>query len=99
MKLRLKCEHCGAKKATFKLCKKCGRSNPCPVKKLLLQITAPVMAIAILAGAVWSARWVAQYRAQQAIAGATSFVAPRELKQPGKGGGGGGRRGGSLSWR
>ncbi len=100
MKLRLKCEQCGAKKATFKLCKKCGRPNPCPVKKLLFQITAPIMVIALLAGAVWSAQWVAKVRADQAMAGATSFVAPREPKQPGTGRGlGGGRRGSDLNWR
>lgn len=77
MKLKLKCEKCGAKKATFKLCKKCGRTNPCPVKKLLFQIAAPIMVIAILAGAVWSANWVSKFRADQAMSSATSFVAPR----------------------
>ena len=100
MKLRLKCEHCGARKATFKLCKKCGRPNPCPVKKLILQVSAPILAVAILAGAIWSATLVAKFRADQAMAGATSFAAPREPKAPGTGRGlGGGRRGGDLNWR
>jgi hypothetical protein len=99
VKLRLKCEHCGAKKATFKLCKKCGRPNPCPVKKLIFQITAPIMVIAILAGAVWSANWVAKFRADQAMSNATSFVVPREPKASGSNRGGGGRGARDLNWR
>lgn len=99
MKLKLKCEKCGAKKATFKLCKKCGRTNPCPVKKLLFQIAAPIMVIAILAGAVWSANWVSKFRADQAMSSATSFVAPREPKAAGSNPGGGGRGAGDLNWR
>lgn len=99
MKLRLKCEQCGARKATFKICKKCGRPNPCPVKKLLFQITAPIMVIALLAGALWSAGWVAKFRADQAMSDATSFVVPREPKGSGSNRGGGGRGAGDLNWR
>jgi len=99
VKLKLKCEKCGAKKATFKLCKKCGRTNPCPVKKLLFQIAAPIMVIAILVGAVWSANWVSKFRADQAMSSATSFVAPREPKAAGSNPGGGGRGEGDLNWR
>jgi hypothetical protein len=99
--LKLKCEKCGARKANFRICKKCGRTNPCPTKKLILQVTAPLLFIAIIAGAVWSATWVAEMRRQKAVEGATSFVAPREPRPPGagRGGGGGGRRGGGLTWR
>ncbi|MFZ9932515.1 MAG: hypothetical protein ACO3J2_01370 [Chthoniobacterales bacterium] len=75
--MKLKCEKCGAKKATLKLCKKCGRTNPCPVKKLVLQITAPIVITVILAGAVWSAGWVAKFRADRVIQNTTSFTVPR----------------------
>jgi len=98
--LRFKCEKCGYKRARLKLCGKCGRTNPCPVKKRILQVTAPLLFIAIIAGAVWSATWVAEMRRQKAVEGASSFVAPREPRPPGGGGGGGGgRRGGALTWR
>ena len=100
--LRFKCEKCGYGRARLKLCGKCGRTNPCPAKKLILQITAPVLFVLILGGAVWSAKWVAEIRRQNAIDAATSFAAPREPRAPGTGrggGGGGGRRGGSISWR
>jgi len=98
--LKLKCEKCGARKANFRICKKCGRTNPCPTKKLALQIGAPVLALLVFLGAIWSATWVAEMRRQAAVEGASSFVAPREPRPPGGGGGGGGgRRGGALTWR
>jgi hypothetical protein len=93
--LKLKCEKCGARKANFRICINCGRTNPCPTKKLILQVTAPLLSIAIIAGAIWSATWVAEMRRQEAVEGASSFVAPREPRPPG----GGGRRGGALTWR
>jgi len=57
------------------------------------------MVIAILVGAVWSANWVAKFRADQAMSDATSFVVPREPKGSGSNRGGGGRGAGDLNWR
>lgn len=97
--LRFKCEKCGYKRARLKLCGKCGRTNPCPIKKRLLQIGLGVAAVAIILGGVASAQWVAEMRKDQAVSEATSFSAPREPRAPGAGRGGGGRRGGALTWR
>ncbi len=96
--LRFKCEKCGFKRARLKLCGKCGRTNPCPVKKLFLQIGLGLLAVALILGGVGSAYLVAEMRKEKILAEATSFTAPREPKAPGKGRGGG-RRGGGPSWR
>ncbi len=99
---RFKCEKCGYGRARLTLCGRCGRTNPCPVKKLIPQITAPTLFLLILGGAVLSATWVAEMRRQEAIEKASSFAVsgePRQLGAAGRGGGGGGRRGGQLSWR
>lgn len=93
-----KCEKCGYKRANFKKCLKCGRHNPCPVKRALFYALVIVGPFALIGGGVASAQWLAQKRIDAAKAGATSFAAPREPKAPGTGGGGG-RRGNNLSWR
>lgn len=99
--LRFKCEKCGYRRTRLKLCGKCGRTNPCPVKKRLLQIGLGLGAVALILVGVASALWVAEMRKQKVLAEAASFTAPREPRVQGGGGGGrgGGRRGGALSWR
>jgi len=94
----LRCEKCGYKKANLKKCIKCGRRNPCPVKKAFFYAGVVLAPVAIIGGGIASAQWVAQKRVEAATSGAASFTAPREPKAPGTGtGGSGGRRG--LSWR
>ena len=96
----MKCEKCGYQHASLKKCRKCGRRNPCPIKKSLFYAGIVLGPIAIIGGGIASAQWVAHMRVEAAKAGATSFAAPREPKAPGTGrGGGGGRRGGTLTWR
>lgn len=97
--IRFKCEKCGYRRARLKLCGKCGRTNPCPVKKKLLQIGLGLAAVVIILCGVASARWVAEMRKQKILAETASFTAPREPRAQGSGGKGGGRRGGALSWR
>lgn len=97
--LRFKCEKCGYRRARLKLCGKCGRTNPCPVKKRLLQIGLGLGAVALILFGMASASWVAEMRKERILEGTSSFAAPREPKVPGGAGGGGGRRGGTLSWR
>lgn len=92
-----KCEKCNYERASFKWCKRCGRTNPCPVRKGIFFGCLGLLALALLVGGVMSAKWVAQMRADAITEGADSFVAPRDAQPGGKGGGG--RRGGTLSWR
>ena len=70
-----------------------------PGQKTPLPDHRPIMVIALLAGALWSAGWVAKFRADQAMSDATSFVVPREPKGSGSNRGGGGRGAGDLNWR
>ena len=97
---RFKCEKCGHKRARLKICGKCGRTNPCPVKKLILQIVGPIVGVFMFAGVIWSSQLVAKYRAERAAEGAASFAAPREASpaKPGRSTGGG-RGGRDLNWR
>ena len=97
----MKCEKCGYKHADFKKCRKCGRRNPCPVKRTLFYLVMLVSPIVIIGGGIASAQWVAKMRAEAAKADVTSFAAPREPKAPGsnRNSGGSGRRSGDLSWQ
>ncbi|MFM8807955.1 MAG: hypothetical protein ACKOJB_03440 [Chthoniobacterales bacterium] len=95
----MKCEKCGYKHASFKKCRKCGRRNPCPIKRTLFYLVMLLAPIVIIAGGVASAQWVAKMRVEAAKAEATSFAAPRDPKAPSSGRGGGGRRSGDLTWQ
>lgn len=96
----MKCEKCGYKHASFKKCRKCGRRNPCPIKRTLFYLVMLLAPIVIIGGGIVSAQWVAKMRADAAKGDATSFAAPRDPKAPSSGrGGGGGRRSGDLTWQ
>jgi len=96
----MKCEKCGYQHASLKKCRKCGRRNPCPIKKTLFYAGIVLGPIAIIGGGIASAQWVAKMRVEAAKADATSFAAPRDPKAPsGNRGTGRGRSGSDLTWR
>ena len=97
----MKCEKCGYKHASFKKCRKCGRRNPCPIKRTLFYLALLLAPIVIIGGGIASAQWVANLRAEAAKAEAKSFTAPRGPQAPSsnRNSGGSGRRSGDLSWQ
>ena len=96
----MKCEKCGYQHAGFKKCRKCGRRNPCPIKRTLFYLVILLAPIVIIGGGIVSAQWVAKMRADAAKGDATSFAAPRDPKAPsGNRGSGRGRSGSDLTWR
>lgn len=97
----MKCEKCGYKHASFKKCRKCGRRNPCPIKRTLFYLAMLLAPILVIGGGITSAQWVAKMRLEAAKVEATSFAAPREPNAPSgnRSSGGSGRRSGDLNWR
>jgi len=96
----MKCEKCGYQHASFKKCRKCGRRNPCPIKRTLFYLAVFVAPVVLIGGGIASAQWVAKMRVEAAKADATSFAAPRDPKAPsGNRGTGRGRSGSDLTWR
>lgn len=96
----MKCEKCGYQHASFKKCRKCGRRNPCPIKRTLFYLAILLAPVVVIGGGIASAQWVAKMRVEAAKADATSFSAPRDPKAPGGNRNtGGNRRSSDLSWR